>query len=394
VAAPPYDVVSYEEAKAAAKGRPHSFLHVSRAEIDLHEGTDPYSPPVYAQAAKALQTLLNQGVLIKDEKPCYYVYQMSRDAHVQTGVAAAASVPAYLENRVRKHELTRPSKEEDRVRQIEAVDAHTGPVMTAHAPNTTISGIVAQIADGDPISDAVTDDGTRHRVWSTSDPDTLDGLTSAFEGLGAIYIADGHHRSAAAARVAEARAAQSDGRLTIDDSRFLVISFPSDSVTILDYNRIVSDLNKLGTNDFLKAVEQNFHMEKVPDLYHPTEKRTFGMVIDGAWYRLSPLAPPPSDYPAVRRLDVAILSDLLLAPILNITDPRSDPRIDFVGGSRGLQALHDPVVTGKAAVAFSLFPTALEDVMSVADAGDIMPPKSTWFEPKLADGLLSLPVTG
>ncbi len=394
VAAPPYDVVSFDEALAAAQGRPRSFLHVSRAEIDLPPGTDPYAAEVYRQAASAMLALIEQGVLIREERPCYYVYRMSRGDHVQTGIAAAASVTAYLDNRVRKHELTRPAKEADRVRQIQAVGAHTGPVMTAHAPDPAIGGLLGEAAAGTPVAAATTDDGTRHAVWRIDHPERIQALTDAFEALGTLYIADGHHRSAAAARVAEARATAAVNPVPIDQSRFLVISFPADSVRILDYNRVVADLNGRDTPAFLAAVRQRFHVDAMADPYRPTEKGTFGMVLDGAWYRLRPLTPPGADRPAVDRLDVAQLSDQLLAPILGIDDPRSDPRIDFVGGSRGLEALRDRVASGAAAVAFSMYPTSLEDLMAVADAGDIMPPKSTWFEPKLADGLLSLPVAG
>lgn len=392
VAAPPYDVVSFDEAVAKAKDRPRSFLHVSRAEIDLPAGTEPYDATVYAQAANCLLAMIEHGILIRDPAPCYYVYRMSSGEHVQTGIAAAASVRAYLENRVRKHEHTRPAKEADRVRQIHAVGAHTGPVMTAHAADPTIGGILEAATSEVPVGEAVVD-GTCHQVWPIGDAQRINTLSEAFENLGALYIADGHHRSAAAARVAEARAEAAADPLIIDQSRFLVISFPADSVKILDYNRVVSDLNGSDEAGFLDAVRQRFDVTPVGgQSYRPTEPGTFGMVLGSTWYRLRPLNPPSGDRPAVERLDVAVLNDHLLAPILGIDDPRSDVRIDFVGGSRGLEALQHRVANG-AAVAFSMVPTSLHDVMAVADAGDVMPPKSTWFDPKLADGLLSLAVS-
>lgn len=387
VAARPYDVLSFAEAKAAA-GRPLSFLHVSRAEVDLFDGTDPYAAEVYAQAASAFHVMLESGALIREARPCYYVYRLRADRHVQTGLAAAGSVAAYSTNRIRRHEHTRPDKELDRTRQIEAVGAHTGPVLTVHAPDPEIALLLEQAARAEPVADAVTDDGTRHQVWPLADAAIIDAVTKRFEAMPAIWIADGHHRSAAAARVAEARAKA--GRHSA--GRFLLVSFPTDQVRILDYNRVVRDLNGRTEGAFLEAVGRAFEVAITGEPVRPESPETFGMFLGGRWYRLRLREPPPAPASPVDRLDVSLLNDRLLAPLLRIGDPRTDKRIDFVGGGRGLPALEERVRSSEWAVAFSLHPTPLADLIAVANAGQVMPPKSTWFEPKLADGLLSLPL--
>jgi uncharacterized protein (DUF1015 family) len=386
VAARPYDVLSFAEAKAGAAGRPWSFLHVSRAEIDLPAGTDPYTPQVYSRAASALRRMIDAGVLIREAQPCYYVYRMNADGHVQTGVAAAGSVAAYSANRIRRHEHTRPEKEIDRARQIEAVGAHTGPVLVMHAPDIQVAGLLEQAARASPIADALTDDGTRHRVWAISDPASIETITTRFEAMPAIWIADGHHRSAAAARVADRFTA--DPRIGAE--RFLLVSFPTDQMCILAYHRVVRDLNGRDEEGFLAAVVDAFSVTSSHEPVRPERPGVFGMFLGGRWYRLELRDGPPAGSP-VDRLDVSLLNDRLLAPILGMGDPRADPRIDFVGG-RGLNALEERVRSGDWAVAFALHPTRLADLIAVADAGRVMPPKSTWFEPKLADGLLSLPL--
>ena len=384
VAARPYDVVSFSEAKAGAAGKPESFLHVSRAEIDLPDGTDPHAPAVYERAAAALAAMTTAGVLVRETTPCYYVYRMTAGDHVQTGVAAAGSVAAYRENRIRRHEHTRPDKELDRTRQIEAVGAHTGPVLTVHGPDAGLARLFAAVAkDDEPIADAVTDEGTRHQVWRIADPQAIADVSGRFAAMPAIWIADGHHRSAAAARVAAARGEA--------DARFLLVSFPTDEVRILDYNRVVRDLNGHDAAGFRAAVGERFSVTPAAGAFRPERPGVFGMRLADAWYRLEVRNPPDLAGSPVERLDVSLLSDRLLAPILGVTDPRTDPRIDFVGGGRGLGALDERVASGWA-VAFALHPTQLEELIAVADAGLVMPPKSTWFEPKLADGLLSLPL--
>lgn len=382
IAARPYDVLSVAEAEAGARGKPWSFLHVSRAEIDLPGVGDAHAPEVYAQAARAFVAMQAKGVLVRDTAPHYYAYRMtSGGGHVQTGLAAAASTRAYESNHIRRHEHTRPDKELDRARQIAAVGAHTGPVLTAHPRDLDVEALLGAACAAEPMADAITDDGTRHQVWAIVDPDDIERLTARFEAMGAIYIADGHHRSAAALRVA----AQSGGR-------FLIISFPADEMRILGYNRIVRDLNGHGRESFLDGVSRSFQVTPSDGPVSPAQPGSFGLYLPGQWYALSLREPPIADASPVERLDVSILMARLLTPILGIADPRTDARIDFVGGGRGLSDLARRVDADGWAVAFSLYPTAMADLMAVADAGLVMPPKSTWFEPKLADGLLSLPI--
>jgi uncharacterized protein (DUF1015 family) len=384
IVARPYDVLSLAEAEAGARGRPWSFLHVSRAEIDLPAGTDAHSAEVYAQAAKAFAAMQADRVLVRDAAPHYYAYRMiAPDGHVQTGLAAAASTRAYETNHIRRHEHTRPDKELDRARQIAAVGAHTGPVLTAHPRDLEVEALLAAVSAGEPVADALSDDGTRHQVWAIVDPDDMERLTARFEAMPAIYIADGHHRSAAALRVA----AQSGGR-------FLIISFAADEMRILGYNRIVRDLNGHGREAFLDAVSQGFEVAAAAEPVSPPGPGSFGLYLPGQWYALRLREPTAAGAGPVDRLDVSILMAGILTPILGIVDPRTDARIDFVGGGRGLADLARRVDADGWAVAFSLYPTAMADLMAVADAGLVMPPKSTWFEPKLADGLLSLPITG
>lgn len=387
VVARPYDVITFDEAKAGAAGKPWSFLHVSRAEIDLPEGTNPYADAVYERAAAVLFEMYDARVLRRDPGPAFYVYRMTMGDHVQTGLAGAASVDAYRAGRVRKHELTRPDKEDDRTRQIETCGAQTGLVLCAHHPNPRVDGILAAATAEEPDSDAVTDDGVRHQVWVIADLTRIEQLWAAFDAMDAIYIADGHHRSAAAARVADNRRAAG---ISTGDERFLVVTFPADQMKVLDYNRVVRDLAGMDATSFLAALAATYDVEPLAGATAPDARATFTMVLEGRWYRLRRRAGVPAELPPADRLDVSLLAQDVLGPLLGITDLRTDRRIDFVGGGRGLGALEERVASGEWAVAFALYPTALDDVMAVADAGAIMPPKSTWFEPKLADGLLSL----
>ena len=393
VAARPYDVLAFDEAVAGADGRPWSFLHVSRAEIDLAPGADPYADGVYAKAAENLARMVEAGVLIREAGRRYYVWRMTMGEHVQTGIAAAASIDAYESNRVRRHELTRPDKETDRTRQIEAVGAHTGPVLVAYPDDAGVAAVLARVSAGDADLEAVTDDGTRHQIWVVADEATIDDLTRRFEAMDGIYIADGHHRSAAAARVAENRRLADPGQPEgAAWETFLTVCFPASEVVILDYNRVVRDLNGLAPSAFLSMVHAQFLVGETNRPARPTDRGVFGMYLGDQWYQVTLKHPPAADAGPVERLDISLLSDRLLTPVLGIGDPRLDKRIDFVGGGRGLEALARRVDSGEWAVAFALYPTALADLMAVADAGEVMPPKSTWFEPKLADGLLSLPL--
>jgi len=390
VIAPPYDVVSTEEARSLAAQRPWSFLHISKPEIDLPVGTDPYSPPVYAKAADNLRHMLDQSVLVRDRAPHYYVYRLALGEHVQTGLVVAASVAAYDEDRIRKHELTRPDKEDDRVRQIEALNAQTGPVLLAYPAAPSIDELLSNACSALPQADVVAEGGVRHTIWSLADPGTIDQLTAAFDAMPALYIADGHHRSAAAARVAAARRSRTPASAAARASDyFLAVVFPHDQMRILPYNRLIKDLNGLSAREFLTRLSPAFRVERSEKAVHPAQPGEFGMYLGGTWYRLQ-IAPGFAQTPdPVRRLDVSLLADHLLAPVLAIENQRTDKRIEFVGGIRGLGELTKRVDSGEMTVAFSLFPTRMEELMTVADAGLIMPPKSTWFEPKLADGLIS-----
>ncbi len=391
VAAPPYDVLNSEEARVRAEGKPLSFLHVSKPEIDLAADTDVYAPEVYAKAAENFAALIKNGVMRRDPEACFYIYRLAMGEHVQTGIVGAASVDAYDTGRIRRHELTRPSKEDDRVRQIQAVNAHTGPVMVAHRPNAAIKSIIEAQTTAAPDLD-VSMDGVQHSIWVVSERSAIKGLQDAFEGEEALYMADGHHRSNSAVRVAASR------RAINDDPRgdewyesFLTVVFPSDEMRILDYNRIVTDLNGLAPADLLSRLEKHFLVEKVSGEARPGKAREFGMYLDGEWYRLAVCdVPAPIDGDAVAGLDISLLTHFILEPLLAIGDPRLDPRIDFVGGIRGLGELARRVNCGDAAVAFAVYPTSMEDLIDVSDARQVMPPKSTWFEPKLADGLVAL----
>ena len=387
VVAPPYDVLNSAEARERAAGKPYSFLHISKPEIDLPEGIDPYDPAVYAKAAENLRRMIDEGVLVRDEKPCYYAYRLTMGDHVQTGLVAGASVADYDSNRIRKHEFTRPAKEDDRVRQIEAVNAETGPVLLAYPDAPEVDRILAEATQGEPAMDVTADDGVRHTLWVIDDEATIAALTEAFDAMHAIYIADGHHRSAAGSRVCANRGGVGNPAAP---QYFLSVIFPHHQMKILDYNRVVRDLNGLTPEALLEQVRERFEVEPMDAPVQPEEPGEFGMYLDGRWYRLRirPELIPEND--PVRRLDVSLLADNLIEPLLGISDPRRDERIDFVGGIRGLGELEKRVDSGEMAVAFSLFPTRMEDLMAVADANEVMPPKSTWFEPKLADGLVSL----
>ncbi|MCO6412350.1 MAG: DUF1015 domain-containing protein [Thiogranum sp.] len=384
VVAPPYDVLNSDEARQRAAGRPWSFLHISKAEIDLPQGTNPHDPAVYAKAAENLQKMVDKGILRRDDKPCYYVYRLTMGQHVQTGLVAAASVADYDSNRIRKHEFTRPDKEDDRVRQIEALNAQTGPVLLAYRSQEDIDRMIASVTSSAPEYEIAADDGIGHAFWVVKDQGLIDRLTAAFDKMDALYIADGHHRSAAASRVAATLNRGPDAM----SNYFLSVIFPHKQMKILDYNRVVKDLNGLSGAEFRKRVDEAFETRPEKDAVAPGRPGEFGMYLDGRWYRLTIHADRvPAD--PVGRLDVSLLANNLLEPVLGISDPRRDPRIDFVGGIRGLRELEKRVESGDMAVAFSMFPTSMDDLMAVADANEVMPPKSTWFEPKLADGLVS-----
>ena len=390
VIAPPYDVLNTAEARALVEGRPWSFLHISKPEIDLPPGTDPYAPEVYAKAAENLKKMLDAGVLKQDEQACYYAYRLVMGEHVQVGLVAAASVADYDINRVRKHEFTRPDKEDDRVRQIEALNGQTGPVLLAYPNAPEVDAILAAATEGEPDADGVAESGVRHTLWVIRDAETLARLTELFDAMPAIYIADGHHRSASASRICATRKAANPNHSGNEAyNYFLSVIFPHHQMRILDYNRVIKDLNGLSEAEFMAKVAECFMIEMMDEAVKPARPGEFGMYLNGRWSKLIIRGDliPHSD--PVGRLDVSLLQNNLIAPVLNITDPRRDKRIDFVGGIRGLAELEKRVNSGEMALAFSLHPTGMEDLMAVADANEVMPPKSTWFEPKLADGMAS-----
>lgn len=390
VIAPPYDVLSSDEARSRAAGKPWSFLHISKAEVDLPPGTDPYAPTVYAKARENFDRMLAQAVLLRDPEPFYYLYRLVMGTHSQVGLVAAASVTAYESGRIRRHEFTRPDKEDDRVRQIDMLNAQTGPVFLTYRHAAEVDALVTHLTAETPEVDVTADDGVRHSLWVARERSTIEALTRAFEGRERLYIADGHHRCAAAARVAATRRAADPRRLGNEAyDYFLAVMFPDNQVQILAYNRVVKDLRGLSHEQFLAHVGAVFEVTPAALPVKPAGAGEFGMYLAGQWYRLRirPERIPRAD--PVRRLDVSLLQESLLDPILGIGDPRRDQRVDFVGGVRGLAELERRVKSGEMAAAFSLFPTSLADLMAVADAGGVMPPKSTWFEPKLADGLVS-----
>jgi uncharacterized protein (DUF1015 family) len=389
VAAPPYDVLSSDEARARAAGKPYSFLHISKAEIDLPPEVDHYAPEVYAKSAENLKKLVDDGILIHEAMPCYYAYRLIMGTHTQTGLIATASVAAYDAGRIRKHEFTRPDKEDDRVRQIEALDAQTGPVLLAHPDSDEAERWVTAATAAAPIADLTADDGIRHTVWRIDDAAAIERIGALIEAMPSLYIADGHHRSAAASRIAATRRATGGKGAGDSAEYFLAVIFPARQMRILDYNRVVRDLNGLSPDAFLEAVGERCAVTPSESAARPERTGTFGLYLGGRWYRLTvrPELVPAQD--PVRRLDVSVLTEQILGPILNIADLRRDTRIDFVGGIRGLSELERRVDSGEMAAAFALYPTPLAELMAVADAGEVMPPKSTWFEPKLADGLAS-----
>jgi len=381
VACVPYDVVNREEAASLTAGNPHSLMHVDRAEIDLPPETDPYSDAVYAAAKSSLARLVHDGSLVRDSAPFIYLYRQQMGEHIQTGVAAVCHIEDYENDIIRKHEKTRRDKEDDRTRLIGTLSANTGPVFLTYRDREDIDGLVAAETARPPLHDFVAPDGIRHTAWRIEAAE----LVRAFSSVPLAYVADGHHRSASAARVGrERREANPHHTGQEDYNWFLCVLFPANQLRILPYNRVVVDLNGLNPEAFLKAVGERFAVsENAPST--PVAPGQVSMFLGGRWLGLTWKPDPKAD--PVSRLDVSVLQDNLLAPILGIDDPRTNKRIDFVGGIRGTDELEDRVNSGRASVAFSMFPVTVDQLMDIADAGQIMPPKSTWFEPKLRSGL-------
>jgi uncharacterized protein (DUF1015 family) len=381
IAAVPYDVVTVDEARALASGNPLSFLRVSRAELEMPPGTDPYSREVYDRAAENFRALRATS-LVTEDAPSVYFYRLRMGGHTQTGLAACFSIDDYDRDVIKKHERTRPDKEDDRTRHMKVLGAQTGPVFLTYRAVPDVDRIANRVTQTAPLFTFGAPDGVDHTIWRVGGADR-DGLVGAFARIPVLYIADGHHRAASAARA----------RTPGVDPGFLAVAFPHDQVQILPYNRVVKDLAGLTPAAFVTAVRAVFDVRPGPAA--PEHRGQIAMYVDGTWHTLRPKAPPAAGSP-IAALDVSILQDQLLAPILSIADVRTDRRIDFVGGARGTRELENLVDSGTAAVAFSLFPVSLDDLMAVSDAGGIMPPKSTWFEPKLRDGLLihELPSAG
>ena len=389
VAALPYDVMNSDEAREMVKGNPYSFLHIDKAEIDLPHDTYLYSDEVYSKACENLKGYEKDGILAQDSTPCFYVYRQIMNGREQTGLVGCASVDDYINNHIKKHELTRADKEADRIRHVDTCDANTGPIFLCYKGKEEIINIIENAKNNTPVYDFITDDGISNTVWVIDDADTNTKLSALLENAGDFYIADGHHRCASAVNVAKMRREQNpDYNGTEEFNFFLAVLFPAESLEIMDYNRVVKDLNGKTKEDFIEEIGGKFNVEKAPcdGAYHPEERHTFGMYLDKEWYKLSAKEGTFNDADPVDCLDVSILQKNLLTPTLNIGDPRTDKRIDFIGGIRGLGEL-EKLVNGGMAVAFSMYPTSLEELMDIADANMIMPPKSTWFEPKLLSGL-------
>ena len=387
VAALPYDVVNSREAAEIAKDNPYSFLHVDKAEIDLPDGTDIYSPEVYAKAKENLYKMIDTGVFIQDEIPLLYVYELTMDGRSQTGLVACASIDEYLNGTIKKHELTREDKEQDRIRHVDICDANTGPIFLAYRTVDEISSAVGSVKEKTPVYDFTADDGIGHRAWVIDDENMINRLVELFKNVPALYIADGHHRNASAAKVGLKRRAENPGYTGEEEfNYYLSVIFPSDELKILDYNRVVRDLNGMSGDELLNKLSEKFTVRETEGRAKPEKACDFGMYMDGKWYMLTAKDEIRSD-DAVRGLDVSILQDNVLIPILGIGDIRTDKRIDFVGGIRGLGELEKRVDSGEMKLAFAMYPTSIEQLMKIADENKIMPPKSTWFEPKLRSGL-------
>ncbi len=384
VASRPYDVLNSEEARVEAKGNSNSFLHVTKSEIDLPADIDTHSRVVYEKAKENLQQLISNGVLVKENKPCYYIYQLIMNGRSQTGLVCVSSVQDYFDNVIKKHEFTRPEKEKDRIDHMQTIEAQTGNVFLAYRDVAAVNAIINEWkASNKPIYDFSANDGIQHSIWIIDNDRTVNTITQLFRtDVPFTYIADGHHRAASAAKVSKALPQSVEAKF------FLTTIFPASELAILDYNRLVKDLNGLTTEKLIGLLQDDFFITLSPEPVKPTQLHEFGMYIDKQWYILSSRKGTYTDDP-IGILDVTILSNNVLDKLLDIKDQRTDKRIDFVGGIRGLKELEKRVDSGEMKVAFSLYPVTIEQLFNIADSGNVMPPKSTWFEPKLRDGLLT-----
>lgn len=387
VAALPYDVYNRQEAKTEVQREPLSFLKIDRAETGFPDSVDTYAPEVYQRAKELLQKDIMDGIYTRDGDPAYYVYELMMDGRAQTGLAACAAVDDYINNVIKKHENTREDKEQDRITHVDICNAQTGPIFLAYRSSEVINEAVEQVKEEKPLYDFTAQDGIGHRVWKIGTPAVVEKIQQAFDGIDQIYIADGHHRAASAVKVGLKRREEHPGYDGTEEfNYFLSVLFPHDQLMIMDYNRTVKDLNGLAKEEFLQKISENFRMEKREEPVRPKKKGTFGMYLEGQWYCLTAQDSLFDGKDAVGSLDVSVLQDYLLAPVLGIGDPRTDSRIDFVGGIRGLEELERRADTDMK-VSFSMYPTSITELFDVADQKLLMPPKSTWFEPKLRSGL-------
>ena len=386
VASRPYDVLNSKEAKIEAQGNPCSFLHITKSEIDLAETVDIHAQEVYDKAKENLTAFISRNILFREDKDCYYIYRLIMNGKSQTGLVCGSAVDDYENGLIKKHEFTRPDKELDRINHIKTTGAQTGNVFLAYKNVLEIDEVINNwTKEKNPQYDFIADDHIQHSIWIISDDNTIEKITSLFETkVPCTYIADGHHRAASAAKV---RASLGD-HATSGSNYFLTTLFPSNQLIIMDYNRVVRDLGEWNTDEFLDKIAQTFEIEKVESSYKPAQLHTFGMYLNKQWYKLTSKAGTYTEDP-IGVLDVSILQNNLLDPILGIKDQRTDTRIDFVGGIRGLDALEKRVDSGEMALAISLYPVSIQQLFDIADSGNVMPPKSTWFEPKLRDGLLT-----
>lgn len=390
VASRPYDVLNSEEARAEAAGNPMSLYHIIKPEIDFEPGMDEHDARVYDKAVENFRMFQEKGWLRQDEKENYYIYAQTMDGRTQYGFVVAAWVPDYMEGRIKKHELTRRDKEEDRMKHVRCNNANVEPVFFAFPDNEALEQIIRDVTAGEPEYDFTAPDGFGHTLWVISDPGMIEQVTEEFAKIPNMYIADGHHRSAAAALVGAEKARNNPNHTGDEEyNYFMAVAFPASHLRVIDYNRVVRDLNGMTPAEFLKRLEENFNVEeKGAETYHPTGLHNFALYLDGKWYSLTAKPGTYNDDDPIGVLDVTLSSDLILRDLLGITDLRSDKRIDFVGGIRGLEELKRRVDSGEMAMALALYPVTMKQIMDIADTGNIMPPKTTWFEPKLRSGLI------
>ena len=390
VASRPYDVLNSDEARAEAEGNPKSLYHIIKPEIDFEPGTDEHDPRVYDRAVENFNAFQKNGWLVQDDKEHYYIYAQTMDGRTQYGIVIAANVDDYMQGRIKKHELTRRDKEEDRMKHVRVNNANIEPVFFAFPENPVLEGIISRISESEPEYNFTADDGFGHHFWVIDEEDTIAAITEEFAKIPSLYIADGHHRTAAAALVGNEKAKSNPSHRGDEEyNYFLAVAFPASHLKIIDYNRVVRDLNGLSPEEFIKAIEKNFTVECIGEnVYAPARLHNFSLYLDGKWYSLTAKDGTYNDSDPIGMLDVTVSSDLILRDILGITDLRSDKRIDFVGGIRGLGELKRRVDSGEMAMALALYPVTMQQLMNIADTGNIMPPKTTWFEPKLRSGLI------